>query len=93
MSNEATRKLGQALEGEGSYSATRRYKEHLAEAIDSGDIEAAAEAAREAMEGAERESLERAAATAKRGPRALSTPATTRRGPASPKPKSPKPKG
>jgi hypothetical protein len=64
MSNASTQKED-TLEGEGSYSATRRYNQHLADAIDTGDLEAGAEQAREAMEGAEREALERAAAEGK----------------------------
>lgn len=59
----------QALEGEGSYSATRRYNERLAEAIDSGEISAGAEAARRAVEGPEGEELRRAAEAAKHGPK------------------------
>ena len=78
MSNEATRKQGQALEGEGSYDATRRYNEHLAKAIYGGELEAGAEEARAAMEGPERELLERAAAAAKRGPITASKPARSR---------------
>ena len=58
-----------ALEGEGSYTATRRYNQHLAEAIDSGDIEAAADEARRAVEGPEGEELARAAEEAKKGPK------------------------
>ncbi|MEO7036411.1 MAG: hypothetical protein ABI548_20880 [Polyangiaceae bacterium] len=57
------------LEGEGSYTATRNYNKHLAEALDSGDIEAAADAARRAVEGPEGEELARAAEEAKHGPK------------------------
>jgi hypothetical protein len=68
MSNEQDQKQQQPLEGEGSYSATRRYNQHLGDAVDSGDLEAGAEEARQAMEGSEREALERAAEEGKRGP-------------------------
>ena len=57
------------LEGEGSYTATRRYNQHLAEAIDSADIEAAADEARRAVEGPEGKELARAAEDAKKGPK------------------------
>jgi hypothetical protein len=57
------------LEGEGSYSATRRYNRHLGEAIDSGDIEAAADEARRALQGPEGPELRRAEQEAKNGPK------------------------
>ncbi len=57
----------QPVEGEGSYSATRAYNQHLGDAIESDDLEAGADAARRAMEGPEREELERAAARTKQG--------------------------
>jgi len=57
------------LEGEGSYSATRKYNQHLAEAIDSGDIEAAADEARRALDGPEGPELRRAEHQAKNGPK------------------------
>lgn len=63
------KKSEQPLEGEGSYSATRRYNQHLGEAIEGGDLEAGAEAAREAVDGPEGEELERAAEEAKKGPK------------------------
>ncbi len=69
MQDADSKKPTQPLEGEGSYTATRRYNEHLGDAIDSGDIEAAADAARRAMEGPERAELERAARQGKAGPR------------------------
>ena len=62
-------KKAQPVEGEGSYSATRRYNQHLGDAIDSGDVEAAADAARRALEGPEREELARAEQQGKAGPR------------------------
>lgn len=69
MNNDDSSKSKQPLEGEGSYSATRRYNEHLGEAIDVGDVEAAADAARRALEGPEREELEQAEKQAKAGPK------------------------
>jgi hypothetical protein len=57
------------LEGEGSYSATRSYNRHLGEAIDSGDIEAAADEARRALDGPEGAELRRAEQEAKNGPK------------------------
>jgi hypothetical protein len=53
MKNDDSNKQTQPLEGEGSYTATRRYNQHLGDAIDSGDVEAAADAARRAVEGPE----------------------------------------
>ena len=46
MNKDESKKSEPELEGEGSYSATRKYNQHLGEAIDSGDIEDAAEEAR-----------------------------------------------
>lgn len=48
------------VEGEGSYTATRRYNEGLREHLATHDVEAEAEEAREALEGEEREELEAA---------------------------------
>ena len=77
MNQEETKKSD--LEGEGSYTATRRYNQHLAEAQDGGDIEAAAEDARRAVEGPEGVELARAAEQAKRGPkRDPATPGATK---------------
>ena len=59
----------QPVEGEGSYTATRRYNQHLGDAVDSGDLEAAADEARRALEGPEREELERAEQQGKEGPK------------------------
>jgi hypothetical protein len=69
MKNTDSKKPTQPLEGEGSYTATRRYNEHVGDAIDAGDIEAAADAARRALEGPEGAELERAARQGKAGPR------------------------
>lgn len=48
------------VEGEGSYTATHRYNEGLLEHIQKHDVESEAEEARQALEGDEREELERA---------------------------------
>jgi hypothetical protein len=70
MKNDDSNKPTQPLEGEGSYTATRRYNQHLGDAIDSGDVEAAADAARHAVEGPEGEELARAEEQGKAGPKA-----------------------
>jgi hypothetical protein len=56
------------VEGEGSYTATRRYNEHLGKHLESHDVEGEAKAAREALEGDEREELEAAERRGKQGP-------------------------
>lgn len=56
------------VEGEGSYTATRRYNKHLAEHQQSEDVDALAEEAGEAVDGAEGEDLRRAEEAGKRGP-------------------------
>jgi hypothetical protein len=63
------------LEGEGSYSATRKYNQHLGEAMDSGDIEAAADEARRAIDGPEGPELKRAEQEGKAGPKLKQNPA------------------
>lgn len=60
------------VEGEGSYTGTRRYNEHLKKTIETQDIEGLAEEARQALEGDERQELEDAEQRAKRGPKPLS---------------------
>jgi len=72
MNKVDEKKLHQPLEGEGSYSATRRYNKHLGDAVASGDLEEGAERARRAVEGPEGPQLKRAAEQAKRGPKAAS---------------------
>lgn len=54
-----------AAEGEGSYTGTRRYNEHVRQHIQSNDPEQLAEEAKRALEGDEREELEEAE---RRGP-------------------------
>ena len=57
-----------ASEGEGSYTSTRRYNEHVKQHIQSNDPEQLAEEAKRAVEGDEREELEEAERRGKRGP-------------------------
>jgi len=68
MNKHESKKSVQPVEGEGSYSATRRYNQHLGDAVTSGDLEAGAEEARRAVDGPEGKELERAAEDAKKGP-------------------------
>jgi hypothetical protein len=56
------------LEGEGSYTATRKYNQHLAEHQRTEDVERLAEDAREALEGEEGGELRQAEEKAKQGP-------------------------
>lgn len=78
MKTDDSKKPTQPLEGEGSYSATRRYNQHVGDAIDAGNVEEAAEEARRAVDGAEGEELKRAEEQGKAGPKkkphAASTP-------------------
>ena len=74
MKNDDSKTSTQPVEGEGSYTATRRYNQHLGDAIDSGDVEAAADEARRALEGPEREELERAEKQGKNGPKRQTKP-------------------
>jgi hypothetical protein len=64
------------LEGEGSYSATRRYNEKLKSHVREQDVSKLAEDARRALEGPERTSLRKAEKSARKGPR---TAAATKR--------------
>lgn len=59
------------VEGEGSYTATRRYNEKLGKYIETGAVQQDAEAAKRALEGDEREELEDAERRAKHGPKAV----------------------
>jgi hypothetical protein len=56
------------VEGEGSYTSTRRYNEHLKQHIETQNTEELAEQARKALEGDEKAELEEAERRAKRGP-------------------------
>lgn len=58
-----------AIEGEGSYTGTRRYSERLKKHIESSDTEQLGEEAKRALEGDERAELQEAEEQAKRGPR------------------------
>jgi len=60
---------GSQVQGEGDYSGTRRYNEHLKKHIDTADVEELARQAREALEGDEKEELEAAEEKGKSGPR------------------------
>ena len=71
----------QPLEGEGSYSATRRYNQHLADAVTSGDLEAGAKEAARALDGPEGEELRRAAEEAKAGPKQVAKRPATKQAP------------
>ena len=53
------------VEGEGSYTATRAYNKDTEDFIKSGKVEQAAQAAAQAVQGAEREDLEKAEAAGK----------------------------
>jgi hypothetical protein len=66
------------VEGEGSYSATRNYNQHVAESIERGDIHSGAEDALRAVEGPEGKDLKRAEEQAKQGPAQVAPPAATR---------------
>ena len=56
-----------ALEGEGSYSATRAYDEALAKSVKAGHSDELAEKARQALEGPEGDSLREAERVGKSG--------------------------
>jgi hypothetical protein len=56
------------VEGEGSYTGTRRYNERLKKHIENEDTEELGEQAKRALEGDERAELEEAEQRAKRGP-------------------------
>lgn len=55
------------LEGEGSYSAARRYREALERSLKQGDVNALADAAAEALDGPEGRELRRAEKAARHG--------------------------
>lgn len=67
QTNSKNKKSG--LEGEGSYSATRRYNQGLAKHQKQADVGELAKRARKAVEGAEGTELRRAEERGKRGPR------------------------
>jgi len=63
--NAAAKTAG--VEGEGSYTAARRYNEGVKRAVDSGKTEELAQKAKEALAGPEGPELERAARIGKKG--------------------------
>jgi hypothetical protein len=69
MADPKAKTPSNAVEGEGSYTGTRRYNEHLAEHQREADIDKLAEQAREAVEGDEAEELKRAEEAGRRGPK------------------------
>lgn len=56
------------VEGEGSYTGSRRYNEGVKQHIANNDTEELAERAKRALQGEERQELEEAEQRAKRGP-------------------------
>jgi len=58
----------QKNEGEGNITADRNYRKGVEEFIDSGKVDDAAEKAKDALEGAEAEELEKAESDAQKGP-------------------------
>jgi hypothetical protein len=67
MANRTPSKPNQ-LEGEGSYTGTRRYNEHLKQHQATHDSEKLAEEAAKALEGDEKKQLEEAERHGKQGP-------------------------
>jgi hypothetical protein len=68
-----TDKAKKGLEGEGSYSATRRYNAGLAEHTRSADVTGLGKKAAKALDGQEGPELRKAEKQAKQGPRAASS--------------------
>jgi hypothetical protein len=68
-----TEKAKKTLEGEGSYSATRRYNSRLAEHARSADVAGLGKKAAKAVEGSEGPELRQAEKQGKQGPRAVSS--------------------
>jgi hypothetical protein len=58
----------EGVEGEGSYTSTERYNEHVKKHLEKGNVEEEAKQAKQALEGDERAELEDAERRAKRGP-------------------------
>lgn len=67
MTTEKRKPSASQLEGEGSYTATRRYNANLRRAVAKGDSEKLGEEARKALEGPEGSELRKAEKEAKRG--------------------------
>lgn len=70
---DKTKKNG--LEGEGSYSGTRRYNAGLAKHVRSADIAGLGKKAAEALDGAEGQALRQAEKRGKAGPKKARQPA------------------
>ena len=68
-----TEKAKKSLEGEGSYSATRRYNSGLAAHVQSADVAGLGKKAAKALDGAEGSELRQAEKQGKRGPRVASS--------------------
>jgi hypothetical protein len=66
------------LEGEGSYTATRRYNSQLAEFQRTADVAGAAQKAAKALDGKEGTELRKAEGRGKRGPTSKSQPRAAR---------------
>jgi len=64
----ATQGKPEGVEGEGSYTGTRRYDEHVKKHAQTADTEELGRQAKRALEGDERAELEEAEQRAKRGP-------------------------
>jgi hypothetical protein len=71
MANKAEKNK---LEGEGNYSATRRYNAQVAEHVRTADVDGLARKAAKALEGPEAAELREAERKGKRGPRGAPTP-------------------
>jgi hypothetical protein len=69
MAKDETQGTNHQVEGEGSYTATRKYNRHLAEHLKKQDVQELAEEAREAVEGEEGEELSAAEEQGKAGPK------------------------
>jgi len=67
-------KTNSEVEGEGSYTGTRKYNQHLAEHQSKEDVDQLADKARKALEGEEGDELRRAEEAGKRGPTQKKTP-------------------
>jgi len=67
-------------EGEGSYEGTRAYDASVREFVESGSVEEAAEAAKQAVDGAENAELVEAETIGKRGGTDIERGSDTRRG-------------
>lgn len=71
MSNEKNEHIDERghVEGEGSYTGTRRYNENLEKHIQKGNVEQEAREAKRALEGDEGDQLREAERRAKQGPK------------------------